>query len=229
MNKQFIAILLVSAYSNIAFAQEYKYEIGGGTGASFYMGDANKSAPFLYPGWTGSAIYRYTINFHWAVKANASIGRLWGNTDQSGNRFPFEKGTSFSRNFGELGGQMEFNFFPYSDKYSYLGTKPYTPYVLVGGSVTMTTIENSPSLSVAIPLGIGFKYKLKNRWNVGGEFSVKKSLGDKLDVTQKNAGWDLNGPYGIKSSFLKNQDWYLQAIFYLTWEFGLRSDPCHGM
>ncbi|MEA4950009.1 MAG: DUF6089 family protein, partial [Petrimonas sp.] len=72
----------------------------------------------------------------------------------------------------------------------------------------------------------GFKYKIKDRLNIGLEFSMRKLFKDDFDVTEKNAEWDLDAPYGIKSSILKNQDWYSLTIIFLTWDFGIRHDPC---
>lgn len=80
---------------------------------------------------------------------------------------------------------------------------------------------------VNMPIGIGFKYKLKNRINIGAEISTRKLFRDNFDVTKQTQGWSLDAPFGIESSFLKNQDWYSFAMIYLTWDFGLREDPCH--
>jgi len=50
-----------------------------------------------------------------------------------------------------------------------------------------------------------------------------------LDVTEKKQNFDLDAPYKIESSIMKNQDWYSLTLVSLTWEFGLKKDPCHGM
>lgn len=208
-------------------AQEYKHEIGAAAGTSFYMGDANKTKLVLRPGIAGGAVYRYNINFHWAAKANLLAGTVSGNTSDTKNIFPLQQQVSFKRTFIDLGGQIEFNFLPFSDKFSYRDTKPYTPYMLIGAGTTFAT-GNKTFLNVNIPIGIGFKYKIKERLNVGLEFSARKLLGDDFDVTEKNLQWNLNAPYGIKSNFLKNQDWYALTMLLLTWDFGLRYDPCCG-
>lgn len=206
-------------------AQEFKHEIGGTAGASFYLGDANKTKFYLHPGMSGGIIYRYNINFHWAVKANLLAGTVSGKTEDSGNVFPFEAQTSFKRTFSDAGAQVEFNFLPYSDKYDYAGTKPFTPYIFAGIGTTFATGKNL-FFNANVPLGVGFKYKIRNRLNLGMEFSMRKLFGDDFDVTEKNTDWSLNAPYGIKSSFLKNRDWYSLTLFFLTWDFGLRNDPC---
>lgn len=208
-------------------AQEYKYEIGSAVGASFYMGDANRSRMYLHPGITGGFLFRYNVTFHWSIKAGLLAGSISGNSADSGNRFPFAQHSSFRRTLAELGTQAEFNFLPYSDKYAYLGTKPYTPYLFTGVGVTYATGDNN-FLNANVPFGMGFKYKLKNRMNIGIEFSMRKLFGDDFDVTEKTTGWSLDSPNGIKSNLLKNQDWYSFTMFFLTWEFSLREDPCRG-
>ena len=208
-------------------AQEYKYEIGGAVGTSFYMGDANRTKFYLHPGMAGGILFRYNLNFHWGIRTGMFMGNVSGNSIDSGNRFPFEQQASFHRTLAELGTQVEFNFFPYSDKYAYLGTKPYTPYLFTGAGITYATGDHH-FIGANVPFGMGFKYKLKNRMNIGIEFSVRKLFKDDFDVTQKVPGWNLDSPYGIKSSIFKNQDWYSFTIIFLTWEFGTREDPCHG-
>lgn len=208
-------------------AQEYKYETGGAAGISSYMGDANKTKFMLHPGITVGFLFRYNITFHWALKANLLAGRISGDTQDSGNLFPFGQQASFRRTFAEAGSQAEFNFLPYSDKYGYTGTKPYTPYLFVGAGVTYAPGEND-YMGLNIPFGVGFKVKLKNRLNIAVECSIRKLFGDDFDVTHKAQEWDLNQPYGMGSSLLKNRDWYSIATICLTWDFGRREDPCHG-
>lgn len=208
------------------YGQEYEYEFGGTLGSSFYMGDANKSKMFQNSNLAGGLIFRYNRNFRWAYKANLIIGGVSGDTKNSGNVFPNGGNTSFRRTFYELGGQVEFNFFNYSDRYQYLGTKKLSPYIFTGLGVTYGSGENS-FFGLNLPLGIGLKYKLKDRLNLGFEFSFRKLFGDSFDVTTKDKnGLSLDDPYGIESSFLKNKDWYVMTMFSLTWDFGLRTKSC---
>lgn len=219
-------LFLIVPITNIC-AQEYKYEIGGAAGTSFYMGDANRTKFYHHPGMSGGLLFRYNINFLWSIKCGIFAANVSGKSDDSGNIFPFAQQASFQRTLAELGTQVEFNFFPYSDKYAYLGTKPYTPYLFTGVGVTYATGDKTFT-GANIPFGMGFKYKLKNRMNIGIEFSMRKLFGDDFDVTEKTTGWNLDSPYGIKSSFLKNRDWYSFTMIFLTWEFSMREDPCQG-
>lgn len=223
----FVMGLFSATFTANIRAQEYKYEIGSAVGTSFYMGDANRTKFYLHPGIAGGLLFRYNIHFLWSIKAGLLAGSVSGKSDDSGNTFPSARQASFRRTLTELGTQVEFNFFPYSDKYAYLGTKPYTPYLFAGVGATYATGDKT-FIDANIPLGMGFKYKLENRMNIGIEFSMRKLFRDDFDVTEKTTGWNLDSPYGIESSFLKNRDWYSFTMIFLTWEFSLREDPCHG-
>jgi hypothetical protein len=217
-------LILISCLDQLK-AQEYEYEIGGGVGTAFYMGDANKTNLFQSPNIATGAVFRYNHNFRWAYKANLLVGGVSGNTNKSGNVFPNNENSSFSRTFCELGTQVEFNFFHYSDKYQYLGTKKISPYIFTGLGITYGSGDAS-FVGLNLPLGMGIKYKLKDRLNLGFEFSFRKLFGDNFDVTNKQGSFDLEDPYNIKSSFFKNKDWYLLSLFSITWDFGQRKNSC---
>ena len=162
-----MAVLLIALVATCARAQEYKYEIGGAAGGAYYMGDANKNAFFKGMNPAVGAVFRYNINFRWALKANLMWGKVSGNTEGGANVFPDGAQTSFSRGFMELGGQAEFNFFPYSDGFAYAGAKRFSPYLLVGIGMTVAPGGGSTFASPNIPLGVGVKYKVKHRLNLG--------------------------------------------------------------
>ena len=54
----------------VLWAQEYKYEIGGMAGGAYYMGDLNKNGFFKGLNPSLGAVFRYNVNFRWALKAN---------------------------------------------------------------------------------------------------------------------------------------------------------------
>ena len=200
-------------------AQEYKYEIGGGLGMSMYMGDANKNN--FFTGWqpAGGIVWRKNANLRWAIKADLMAGKVRGDTRKGANVFPGELETSFDHWFYELGGEIEFNFLPYSDKYAYLQTSRMAPYLLAGVGLTYASTDQS-FFGLNVPLGIGVKYKMTDRVNVGMEYSFRKLFGDRFDSPE------LNNPYNINSGLLKNKDWYAVFWFSITWSFGPNDRAC---
>lgn len=221
--------IICSLYSNQALKaqDDYKYEIGGMAGTSFYMGDANKTSLYKDPGLAAGIVFRYNMDLRWSVKTNFVIGRVSGDTKGSQNAYPFDRQSSFSRNFYELGSQIELNFFSYSDKFSYLGTRRFSPYFFTGVGITFGSGERK-FFDANIPMGIGLKYKIKDRLNLGFEFSFRKLFSDSFDVTKnyKVGNLSLEDPYDIQSSAIKNKDWYSLTMITLTWDFGLRTCPC---
>jgi hypothetical protein len=208
-------------------AQEYKFEIGGAGGSSFYMGDVNKNTPFKAMNPALGGVFRYNPNLRWAIKTNLMWGQVSGTTAGQENVLPEQAQASFSRSLFEAGGQMEFNFFPYSDKFAYANARRLTPYVLLGLGATVAPGSGNTFAGVNLPMGAGIKYKVMNRINLGCEFSVRKLFGDGLDVTgDSNA--ILDNPYHINGSALKNKDWYAFLLLSVTWDFGLRCGPCNN-
>jgi hypothetical protein len=208
-----------------AVAQEYKYEIGGMAGTSIYLGDANQTALLQGLNPAGGLVFRRNFNFRWALKTGLAIGGISGNTANTKNVFPGHAETSFNRHFFDLGGQVEFNFLPYSDKFAYLNTSRIAPYLLTGLGITIAPGENRTFSSLHLPLGVGVKYKVKNRINLGLEYSVHKLFGDGFDAPNSE-GFNLNNPYKIQSGLFKNKDWYNTLMFSVTWDFGPNDRKC---
>jgi opacity protein-like surface antigen len=218
-------ILLYLFFCSTAVAQEYRYEIGGMAGMSMYMGDANTTSFFQEWNPAAGIIFKSNMNFRWAWEADFSLGRVSGDTKNIKNVFPNQGEASFSRYFYTLGGHVEFNFLPYSDKFSYLNTSKISPYLLLGGGLTLAPGKTETCVTVNVPIGVGVKYKIRNRWNIGLEYSVHKLFSDAFDAPDKN-GFHLDNAYGVKNGLFKNKDWYNTLFFSVTWEFGLRDGRC---
>ena len=219
-----LSLIVVLLTCVMAIAQEYKYEIGGGIGLSSYMGDANKNNPFsgLHPSF--GAVFRKNLNFRWAVKADLLMGKVSGDTKNSENVYLGNASAEFSRNFYELGGQMEFNFLPYSDKFPYLQTSKISPYLMAGVGLTFAP-GDEVFFGLNVPVGLGVKYKVKNKVNLGLEYSVRKLFGDDFDAPDKS-GFNLDNPYHLNGGFMKNRDWYTILMFSITWDFGPNDRKC---
>ncbi|MDR1610612.1 MAG: porin family protein [Candidatus Symbiothrix sp.] len=215
--------LLVLFTCTAAVAQEYKYEIGGMAGASMYMGDANQTDLFLGLNPGGGLVLRRNFNLRWALKTDLMWGKITGDTKNTENVFPDHAEYKFSRSFYELGGQMEFNFLPYSDKFAYLNTSRISPYLLSGLGLTMAPGKQT-FLGLYFSLGLGVKYKMKNRINLGVEYIVRKLSGDSFDSPDKE-GFNLYNPYKNNSA-IKNKDWCNTLMFSVTWDFGPNDRKC---
>ena len=88
-------------------------------------------------------------------------------------------------------------------------------------SLPAWSVDGKPGATFTIPLGAGFKFKPSLRWNIGLEFLMKKTFTDRID------GEQLSDPYGIKSEFMKNTDWYSTFTISISYEFSKRCAVCH--
>lgn len=108
--QRLLIIILLAGTVPTLWAQEYKYEIGGMAGGAFYMGDANKNTIFKGMNPAVGAVFRYNINFRWALKANLMWGQVSGKTEGMENVFPNNAQTSFNRSIMELGDRRSSTF-----------------------------------------------------------------------------------------------------------------------
>lgn len=220
-------ILSALAFPARAFAQtqesveEYKFDIGAGIGMSGYLGDANESNMFAHPGVAFNATFRYLINSRWAIRGMLTGVSLSGSTADMDNVLPEGKVYDFKSSVYDLGARAEFNFFNYGIGETYKRLTRISPYLSLGLGVAMSSSGGDTSVAMSLPMGFGVKYKLRPRLNLGLEFSITKVFGDKVDSSE------LTDLYQIKSSFLKNTDWYSSLMFTVTYEFGKRCVTCH--
>lgn len=130
------------------------------------------------------------------VKGDLTIGRIQGSTEDIANQFPNNGHTTFERNVYELCAQFEYNFFAYGTGAGYKDSRKLTPYILAGIGLTYAPKPAEHVWAMNIPIGMGVKYKLAERINIGVEWTVRLTTTDKLDVTSKD-GLILDDPYGI--------------------------------
>jgi len=241
MLRRLAIIAAVAATAVTARAQNgellmYQQEIGGGIGLSSYIGDAGGG--FLSrPGFMGTLLWRYNFNPRMVLKANLGMGHISGTT--KGQFYPTDAGSEtpeggtpaqdrrFGRNILDLGLQFEFNFLGYGRGEAYKGLSPWTPYLLAGVGVTVGMGGGGPAAGgMNIPLGVGFRYKVRPRLNLGLEWTVRFTTTDRLDDNGQRPL--LKDPYGIKSGMFKNKDCYMLAYIFLTYDISPKYRKCNN-
>ena len=215
----YIVALLMLLGVQPSLAQLYKYEVGPLLGMTGYLGEANNGNLFKHPSVTGGAMFRYAHNSRWAFKANLSYANIRGNSMYDESWYPEGVNYSMSSNLIDLGLTAEFNFLNFGRGPAYKKYKPISPYMVAGVGFVFAMSNGHNQASFTIPIGIGVKYKFKDRWNLGFEFTMRKEFSDRID--------GFSDLYGIKHSFAKNTDWYSFAMFSATYEFGKRCIKCN--
>ncbi len=216
-----LAVLLSQSAMPASAQEDYRFDIGGGLGMTGYLGDANTSTLWGHPGWDAEALLRYIANPRWAFKTNFYVGQISGDSADMTNVFPDNQTFKFKTTFYELGEMVEFNFFNYGMGERYRKLKRISPYIAAGLSFMVWQTDGKANFTMAIPLGVGVKYKLSPRVNLGFEFLMKKTFSDKVD------GEQLSDPYGIKHAFMKNTDWVSTMSFTISYEFSQRCQACN--
>ena len=224
-----VAVLLLLLPACVVSAQELEYnmELGGMMGGSFYMGDANYTTPLKNVAMAGGLLARYNINPRMAVKGNLAVGRIKGTTKGLENKFPSGEHCTFGRNIYELGAQFEYSFFAYGIGTGYKGSRRLAPYIEAGIGMTYAPKPANHVFAMNLPLGIGVKYKLADRLNVGAEWSMRFTTSDKLDVTNA-MGLQLNDPYGIVGKGPKNKDSYSWLMLYVSYDMFPKYRKCNN-
>lgn len=208
-------------------AQLSTLEVGGFLGTSGYLGDLNKSDWFSRepkPAYGGLA--RFHLNSHFAIRASYNHGRLSGHdyhyADRSFRNF------STTTTVDEIIGQIEYSFIADNIPKSPRHFRPkLVPYIFLGGGVVLTDpkailtdmliatadivagVEEDlnttySKLNLALPFGIGIKYRLTPTWTLAADASFRISNTDYLDGISKAANPNKTDRYkfsGITLSY----------------------------
>ena len=217
-----LAVVLGIGVCATASAQEdYRFDAGGGIGMHGYLGDPNSSNLWSHPGVDGMLLFRYIRSPRIAFKTGFYAGTLSGDTEDMADVLPDAAQFKFSTTFFELSEMFEFNFFNYGIGEKYRKLKRWSPYITAGLGATVWTTDGYTGAAFTLPFGIGAKYKISERLNLGLEFLMKKTFADRLD------GRPLSDPHAIKSGFAKNTDWYSTLSVTLSYEFSKRCATCN--
>lgn len=215
------AVLLLCAWSAGAQSAPYKFDAGVQLGMSGYIGEANSSNIFKKAGFDGELSFRYIGDARWALRTVLATLGISGSTDGMENVLPENASYTFRSQIYDLGFRGEFNFLPYGIGETYKRLSRWTPYLTVGVGVALATSGGKSYFAPTIPMGIGMKFKLRPRLNLGVEFTMTKAFNDHFD------GADLSELNRIKVDFYKNTDWYSRLTIGISYEFGERCETCH--
>ena len=219
MKKSLIISLFLMFAALPVMAQQYKYEVGPLLGMTGYLGEANNGNLFKHPSFTIGGLFRYAHNSRWAFKANLNYANIRGDSMYDESWYPDGANYKMSSHLIDLGLTAEFNFLNYGIGPTYKKYKRISPYMVAGVGFVFAICDGHNQASFTIPFGIGVKYKLKDRLNLGFEFTMRKEFSDRID--------GFSDLFDIKHSFAKNTDWYSFATFTVAYEFGKRCIKCN--
>jgi hypothetical protein len=273
-----ILTVVMCLYSSIGYTQEpvvQEGEFGVGIGAAHYFGDLNTRARLNRPKIAAGIFFRKNFGNYIAARVVANFAQLgYSDIYNTHNEFMHLRNLSFNTNVWELSlrgdfnffrflpGDPDFNFTPYVslgvgvfsyDPYAYLQGQKYLlrPLGTEGqGSSLYPDRKPYGSMALCIPIGVGFKYALNDRFNIGLEITHRFTSTDYLDDVSKtyvdpavfpplpdgspspafllsDRSYELGTPIGIKGrerGIDTNKDQFVTAMIYFT--VNLQSYKC---
>lgn len=250
-------------------------EFGAGIGGAHYFGDLNTRAHLNRPKIAASVFFRKNFGNYIAVRVAANFAKVgYSDVHNTHNPIMVRRNLSFNSSIWELALQGDFNFFrfipgepgynftPYItigagifnyDPYAYLNGEKYflRPLNTEGqGNAAYPDRKPYSSMAISIPFGVGLKYSLNERMNIGFEIVHRVTNTDYLDdvsTTYVDASifptlpngdpspaqllhdrsYELGEPIGIAGRQRGNsrqKDQFVTALFYVT--FNLQSYKC---
>lgn len=195
-------------YAQDAIVQEGEFGIG--LGAGHYFGDLNTRAHLNRPKMAASVFFRKNFSNYIAGRITASYARLgYSDIYNSFNEYMYRRNLSFNSNVWELTLQGDFNFFrfmPGEPQYNYtpyitlgVGAFSYDPFAYLDGEkVFLRSLgtegqgsslypdrKQYSTMALCVPFGVGIKYALNERFNVGFEILYRFTNTDYLDDVSK--------------------------------------------
>ena len=215
-------ILCLLSFSPAAAQEdpEYRMEVGGGVGTVSYLGDFNGNLmKNMQVGF--SVVGKYRFNPRMAMGLTVTYSTLKGSSNDEKSYYPeVQTPVEFSNALVDASLRYEYNFWPFGTGREYHGARHLTPFVTMGLGMTYANAKPT-ALAANLPLGVGVKYKIGDRMNLTGEWTVHFTGSDKLD--------GVEDPYGIKSSGLfKNTDCYSMLKLSLTFDFWAKCKTCNN-
>lgn len=181
-------------------------ELGVMLGGAHYFGDLNTRARLNRPKPAASVFFRKQFNNYIALRIAGTFARVgYSDIYNTHNEFMLRRNLSFNSNIFELALQGDFNFFkfvpgdpfhrftPYVtlgagifsyDPYAYLDDKKYYLRPLgTEGQGNSAYPDRVPynTMAFCVPFGVGVKYGITNRINVGVEVAHRFTFTDYLD------------------------------------------------
>lgn len=215
----FALLVLLSGMEAKAQEKEYMYEIGGSAGMSWGYGDVNASSAVYSPSISYGIIGRYNLNLRWSLAAELTSSGICGNTADFDYAFPGGD-YKFDRRFWQATILPEIHFWNYGLGSDYREKKRYTPFLTMGLTAGVVTGDGSNDFAWGIPIGAGFKVKVRPRFNAYISALFTKTFSDKLD--------SCVDPEGIKTSALIGCDWLAAIRIGFSFDFKERCVECRN-
>ena len=209
-----VRLFLVGLFLVPTLGWAQKIEVGGALGGMLYKGDVSPTLNprFVQPG--GGLFFRYHPTRSFAVRIQATMGRLTAVDSLTTDPYQRARGASFRNTVREFAVLGEYKFRNYTPLRN---VKNWTPYVF-GGIGVFTHGLRQPGegpVNMAFPLGVGFKYEFNRPWTLGLEWGTRFTFSDSLDGLKPPTA----GTPRLNQSDPDTKDQYTFVAFTLSYTF----------
>jgi hypothetical protein len=275
--RKFVLFLFVclpfAGFSQEAVTQEGEFGIG--IGGAHYFGDLNTRSKLNRLKPAASIFFRKNFGNYIAMRVAANFAQVgYSDIYNTHNEFMRRRNLSFNSNIWELAIQGDFNFFrfmPGDPDYRFtpyltlgVGVFNYDPYAYLGdekhflrplgtegqGDTLYPDRKPYSAMAISVPFGVGLKYSINDRINIGFEIVHRFTNTDYLDDVSKtyvdpavfppnpdgspstafllsDRSYETGTPIGLKGVQRGNsrqKDQFVTALLYVS--FNLQSYKC---
>jgi hypothetical protein len=226
---RYLTIFLIIIF-NHNYCTAQIHEIGIFAGGSNFIGDIG-STKYISPNQPAfGGIYKWNRSPRHSIRFSLISTDLEGLDSESDDPRRKQRDYSFKNNIMELSAGVEFTFLDFNLHEA--GNKS-TPYLFTGITFAnfenyyfnnngVRIYENKNSNAFGIPMVLGFKTTITEKFIFAIEIGARYTLTDELDGSVPDSE-NLIGTYGIGN--INNNDWYVFTGATLTYTFGRK--PCY--
>jgi len=192
-------------------------EIGFGLGGFTYTGDLERGYNITNNRPAFTAFFRKNINSAVSTRVSFTGGLLEDSDDNPIDQQASIRSESFDILLVEIGFSVEYHFLDFRSNFT---SQRWSPYFFGGLAVFSFSGEAERSaqfsnVQLAIPLGVGVKYTLNPKFQLGLEWGLRKTFFDYLDNISGGDSTNKNIPFGNKN----DNDMYYFTGLSLTYSF----------
>jgi len=205
------------------------YEIGAFAGGANNIGDVGRTNYILPSGLAVGGLFKWNKSKRYAWRASVIYGEFTADDSKSNQTSRQQRGFVASNSVLEASAGLEFNFVEYN--LHKLGPA-FTPYLYTGLTYFRYDYDffdagrlqeglDQRDGALAIPMTLGFKYRISELFVLGAEIGARYTFTDNLDASNPRKNPQLED-FAFGNIF--SDDWYVFSGITFTYTFGRK--PC---
>jgi hypothetical protein len=201
-------------------------EIGVFVGGANYVGDIGSEYYINPNNFMGGVIYKYNLNPRMALRGTFTFAQISADDANATNSARQQRGLRFSNTIKELAVGLEYNYFEYNLNTYHQTQTPYILVELAAFNYNVAISEFAPleyeygsKTSIAIPFGLGYKFKISRGLAMALEVRATYTFTDEIDYNNSEFP---SLTFGNPNS----NDWYTFTGISIVYAFG--RPPCYA-